>query len=282
VAVALAAVAKAEDKVLYQKQSPYTLVTVTENDSGLRTLSFDKNQVRQSVAKVGDPDHLELPYARVMPAALAFVERPRRVLIIGLGGASIPNFLHKHFPKTVIDTVDIDPDVVEVARKFFDFREDATMRAHVGDGRKFVESVRDPYDIIMLDAYGSDNIPYHLATREFLLAVRRALAPDGVVVGNVWDRYSNSLYDSMVKTYVAAFEVLYQFDVPDAGNRILVGLPRGRPLGRQEVRSRAAAIVQAHGFRFDLADLLWQGYHRADAESWAGRILVDADKPQGQ
>ena len=133
-------------KVLYEKTSPYNKIVVTEDDQGLRTLSFG-NGVRQSVVKPGDPDHLELRYAPAMLAALALVEEPRRVLIVGLGGGTIPGFLRKHYPRTAIDVVDIDPDVVAVAKRFFGFREDSLMRAHVMDGRKFIEECRNPYDV---------------------------------------------------------------------------------------------------------------------------------------
>ncbi|NQU19837.1 MAG: fused MFS/spermidine synthase, partial [Candidatus Nealsonbacteria bacterium] len=190
-----------EQKVLYEKESPYNNIVVTEDDDGLRTLWFELNGVRQSVVKPGDPDHIELPYAKAMTVGLAMVERPERILIIGLGGATIPRFLRKHYPNATIDVVDIDPDVVDVAKKYFGFREDATMRAHVADGRKFIEECKKPYDVIFLDAYGYDNIPYALATREFLQATRRATKPGGVVVGNVWSSRINTLHDSMVRTY---------------------------------------------------------------------------------
>ena len=85
--LALTAVAGAEEKVLLEKTSPYNTVIVTENEQGLRTLRFEQGGARQSVVKVGDPDHLELPYARVMPAGLAFVEKPRQVLSSGWAAA---------------------------------------------------------------------------------------------------------------------------------------------------------------------------------------------------
>jgi spermidine synthase len=86
VLTACAAVAAAP-KVLYEKASPYNRIVVTEDERGLRVLSFG-NGVRQSVVKLGDPDHLELRYSRAMPAAVALVEEPRRVLIVGLGGGT--------------------------------------------------------------------------------------------------------------------------------------------------------------------------------------------------
>src|SRR5205809_4321678 len=182
----------AAQTVIYEKASSYNTIIVTEDQRGMRTLLFERGGGRQSVVKPGDPDHVELPYARVALAGLALCEEPRRILVVGLGGATLPTFLRKHYPNAAIDVAEIDPDVVDVAKKFFGFREDERMRVHVGDGRRFIENIRQPrYDVIFLDAYGAHNVPEHLTTREFLQAVRRAVMPSGVVVGNVWRLSSN-------------------------------------------------------------------------------------------
>ena len=274
----LCAIAPAEQKVLYDKQSPYSNILVTEDEDGLRTLWFEKDGARQSVVKVGDPDHIALPYAQAMPVGLALVEEPKRVLIVGLGGGTIPSFLHKHYPKAAIDVVDIDPDVVEVAKKYFGFREDATMRAHVADGRRFIEQCRNRYDLIFLDAFSAESIPYHLATREFLQAVRRALTPDGVVLGNVWSRYSNPLYDSMVRTYQDVFDELYILDVRDVGNRIFIALPRKQQIARDDLARRASAVSKQRQFRFDLGELVKDGLRHPARDDSSGRVLTDKKK----
>jgi spermidine synthase len=281
-AAALASCVKvaADQKVLYEKQSPYSTIVVTEDDEGLRTLWFEKHGARQSVVKVGDPDHLELPYARTMPVGLAFVDNPERILIVGLGGGTIPGFLHKHYPRATIDVVDIDPDVVHVAKRFFGFREDATMHAHVADGRRFIEECRNPYDLIFLDAFGTENIPYHLATREFLQAVRRALRPKGVAVGNVWSRGSNPLYDSMVRTYQDVFDELYIFHVQGAGNKILIALPRRQRIEQDDLARRATTISHQRHFPYDLGDVVTYGYQRATEKDADTHVLVDKDKPE--
>ena len=59
--LALCLFARAEQRVLYETKSPYNTIVVTEDARGLRTLWFERYGVRQSVVKVGDPDHLELP-----------------------------------------------------------------------------------------------------------------------------------------------------------------------------------------------------------------------------
>jgi spermidine synthase len=275
---ALCVAVRADQKVLYEQKSPYNTIVVTEDDQGLRTLRFERDGVRQSVVKVGDPDHLELPYARAMPVGLALVHEPRRVLIVGLGGGTIPGFLHKHYPQMTIDVVDIDPGVVEVARKLFGFRDDATMRAHVGDGRRFIEECREPYDLIFLDAFGSENIPYHLATREFLQAVRRALTPRGVVVGNVWSRGSNPLYDRMVRTYQDVFDELYVVDVRGAGNKILIAMPRTERIDRDDLARRARQISTEKHFRFDMGEVVTYGFRTPGNDGSGVRVLTDEER----
>lgn len=275
----LAAWAAAEERLLYEKTSAYNTILVTENERGLRTLRFERGGARQSVVKLGDPDHLELPYARVLPVAFALVAEPQRVLVVGLGGGSVPNFLRRHFPDLEIDAVDIDPDVVDVAKRFFGFREDARMRAYVEDGRKFIAARPQQYDIIFLDAFGCDNIPRHLATREFLDQVRAALRPGGVAVGNIWSRYSNPLYDSMVRTYREVFPRLYIVDIESAGNRILLALPRPQDVRLEDLASRAHALSRQRHFPFDLGQLIAAGFRDPGDDGARGRVLSDRDPP---
>jgi len=278
--LAVCLVASNAETILYEGKSAYNNIVVTEDSSGLRTLLFEKDGARQSVVKPGDPDHIELPYARAAMTALALCEDPRRVLVVGLGGGTIPMFLRKHYPLAAIDVVDIDPEVVRVAEKFFGFREDSLMRAHTADGRRFIEQRRRPYDIIFLDAFGPDSIPRHLATLEFLRSVRRALTPRGLVAGNVWSSSTNRQYDDMVRTYQEAFSELYIIRVEGAGNRILLGLPRAGRVTRGDLSKRAAAISNQNGFRFDLGELVGAGFQAASKKDLQAHILTDPGKPK--
>jgi spermidine synthase len=275
---ALSVLACAAETVLYEKASPYNTIVVTEDSNGLRTLLFERRGTRQSVVKPGDPDHLELSYARVAMVGLALCEGPRRILVVGLGGGTLPTFLRRHYPNAAIDVAEIDPDVVDVAKKFFGFREDERMRAHVGDGRAFIENVLQPqYDIIFLDAFGAESVPAHLTTQEFLQAVRRALVPGGVVVGNIWRPSSNPLHDSMVRTYQEAFDELFILDVPGDVNNILLALPRKQRLSQSELALLARKISTAKRFRFDLGELVDYGFLHARVKNQDGRVLRDSD-----
>lgn len=271
----LAAAPPLEKGVLYKKDSPYSTVIVTEDDDGLRTLWFEEGGARQSVVKVGDPDHLELPYAQVMPVGLAVVDQPQRVLIVGLGGGTVPSFLHHHFPKTTIDVVDIDPDVVHVAKEYFGFKEDDTMHAFVDDGRRFIEKSRGRYDIIFLDAFSADSIPYSLSTREFLQATREALTPKGVVVANIWSRRTNKLHDDMLLTYLDVFDQLYMVEVRGAGNEILLAVPRKGTIERAILAKRASNISKQNDFRFDMGERVTYGFRPITNRGLQGMVLLD-------
>src|SRR5579883_3515550 len=141
-----------KEKTIFTKVTPFATIIVKEDKGGLRTLWFSGSKYPDSAVKMGDPDHIEYEYAQAITVALALADEPKRVLVVGLGGGTLPSFFRKHYPEMVIDAVDIDPDVVDVAKKFFEFREDAKMHAYVEDGRQFIEKCTAPYDIIFLDA----------------------------------------------------------------------------------------------------------------------------------
>ena len=279
---ALFAAASAAEKVLYEKPSQYTNIIVTEDDLGQRVLRFERGGARQTIAKPGDPTFLGFAYTKVAFAGLALSQEPRRIMIVGLGGGTMPMFLRHYYPAAAIDVVDIDPDVVHVAKEYFGFREDASLRAHVGDGRKFVESAREPYDVVFLDAFGTRNVPPHLTTVEFMRAVRRSVRPTGVVVGNIWGRPVNPLYDSMVRTYQEVFDELYILDVPGTTNKILLALPRRQSLDRVQLAELARKLGADKGFKFDVGDIAEDQFSNAGRKGKAGRVLRDTDSAKAR
>lgn len=265
-------------KVVCRRTSEFNEIFVIDEPGGLRELRFERYGARQSVIKLDDPDHLELGYLKAILTALVLVERPQRVLVVGLGGGTLPMYLHRHWPRCRIDCVEIDPEVVRVAKEFFGFKEDELLRAHVGDGRAFVEKVREPYDLIFLDAYGADSIPFHLATTEFLQAARKATTPDGLVVGNVWSRDSNRLYDRMVRTYQEVFPELYRVDVPAAGNRILLAPLVERKWNAVEVARQSALLTKRLKLRFSLPEIVLRNFVREGAIDPKLELLRDAEQ----
>lgn len=274
------ALAQGPEQVIHKAPSRFSdMVVVSEDANGLRSLRFEMFGARQSVVKPGDPEHLELAYARAMPAVLTWKPEPRRILVVGLGGGTLPMFLRRHLPQAEIDVAELDPAVVEVARSHFDFREDARMKVHVGDGRRWIEQARNRYDLMVLDAFGAHEVPYSLATREFVQAIHQALAADGVVVSNLWGRLANPLYDDMVATYLAVFPAVSVLDVPGSGNRLVLASRTTDVPAPAEAVERAQRLNVRLRLRHDLAEMVRLGLRQPDGLERAGRVLSDGARP---
>jgi spermidine synthase len=266
------------EKTIFTKVTPYATIVVKKGEGGLLTLWFGGNKYPDSAVKVGDPDYIEFEYTQAMTVALALAGEPKRVLVVGLGGGTLPSLFRKHYPGMVIDTVDIDPDVVDVAKKLFGFREDPAMRVYVEDGRQFIEKCKDPYDVIFLDAYGGEEVPYHMATKEFLQAVRRATAPNGVVASNILRAADNRLHDEMIRTYQEVFGSVYIVPAKYAPNEIVLAMPANTLLARASLAHRATQFSEDRKLRFDIGSYIRSGFREPSPKLRAARILLDKDK----
>ena len=161
---------------------------------------------------------------------------------MGLGGGSIPKFIHRCFPEINIDIVEIDPQVVEVSKKYFNFKESAKMKVHVDDGRLFIKRTSKLYDVIILDAYNNHSIPFHMTTQEFLREVKSKLKPNGVVASNIWSPSSNKFHNSEILTYQSVFPQLYLFRGLSSGNYIFVATQDTQVINKEDLISRAEKI----------------------------------------
>jgi spermidine synthase len=228
----------AAQQMIHSEKSLYREVLVYE-EGGERCMCFTRacRIGRQSCFLLNDPHRFALNYTRMMMAGTLFTgPAPQRVLIIGLGGGSIPMALREVLPQAQIDVVEIDPAVTRVARRFFGFQEDPKMKVFEVDGRVYVKrAIRSgtKYDVVMLDAFDHEYIPEHLLTREFLTEVKSLLAPQGVLVGNTFS--SSRLYDHESTTYAAVFGTFYNLK---SANRVIIARPAGLP-DMDSMRARA-------------------------------------------
>lgn len=237
-------------KILFEKDSFYHHIRV-EEDEDARYLYFDRTL--QSATNLDDPTTLRLLYSRY--ASLGFVFRPdaKKVLIIGLGGGSIPKKYNKEFPEMEIDVAEIDPEVIQVAKKYFFLKEGKNLRVHAQDGRLFLTRATQRYDLILLDAYYTDAIPFHLTTREFFRVAERKLDPNGIVVANVIGAVTGpggKITRSVVKTLREIFPQIYLFPTRgttgvslDTIQNVIIIASRGKQrLDIREIMKRAASL----------------------------------------
>jgi spermidine synthase len=246
-------------RTVFETRSEFGRVRVTERSDGLRSLITGDGRARQSAIYPGRPMHLELAYSRVGMAGLALVPPAARILFVGLGGGAMPMYTRQVMPDAHIDVVEIDPVIVEVAQRWFGFRPDAQMVVHTGDGRAFIENASPAtYDLIVLDAFSDDEVPYSLTTRKFLSAVHAALSPGGIVVSNLWT--AAPAYPAMLATYRAVFDEVHLLRVPRHAQRILVAGTGARPLDARTLADAAHAFTTRVETGFDLPRLVEEGY----------------------
>ena len=229
----------AAETTLHTERSLYRNITVYESNDE-RCMRFTRQiSARQSCISLKDPNFLVFDYIKMMLGALYLQPGPDRVLIIGLGGGTLPTALARILPKAKIDTVEIDPAVVRVAQKYFSFRTTPTVTVSEEDGRVFVKRALKKglkYDLIMLDAFDHEYIPEHLLTQEFLREVKQIMTPGGVLASNTWS--SSRLYDHESATYESVFGRFFNLR---HGNRIILIKNDGLP-ARSVITKNAEAL----------------------------------------
>lgn len=271
----------AEPEVIYTKRSLYQNITVT--DDGERICMQFANRARfysqQSCQYIDKPDELVFDYARLSFVGLLVNPQPQRVLVVGLGGGSLPRTFRELFPAAKIDSVEIDPAVVEVAERFFGFRESENVDVTVKDARVFVKQAGifgRKYDYVILDAFNGDYIPEHLMTKEWLQEVKAILADGGVVIANTFS--ISDLYHNESVTYEAAFGWIRNVKL-NSGNR-LIFTGDFEPISKQELIARARQIdnsmFEPYGFSLE-----WVAQNVHDKPDWDrdARVLTDQYAP---
>lgn len=226
-------------RLIHSERSQYRQVLVYQNPDML-CLCFTRMCAigRQSCLDRRAPDRLVFEYARMMLGALFLNPSPHDVLIIGLGGGTLPRTLEKLLPQAQIDVVEIDPAVLRVAQQYFAFQPNERVHVTVEDGRAYVRRMlrgSKRYQLIMLDAYERQYIPEHMLTREFLNEVRSLLVPNGVVAANTFS--SSRLYQNESVTYRAAFGPFYNLK---SNNRVI--LATNGPLPTMDEVSRNSRV----------------------------------------
>jgi spermidine synthase len=264
-------------KVLLEKESLYHYIRVVESD-GIRRLQFRRSgsEYDESSINIRHPLRFEMNYYPLMFAAFAHQPEPKRILFLGLGGGTLSMAMRYYYPKTTIDNIELDPDVLEIARKYFGFVEDDRMKVYVRDGRVQVRRLlRDQvkYDIIFADAFRGGYIPYHLTTKEFMEDLQALLTPDGIVVSNLQPGFESYHYHR--RTFNAVFR--NQCSYGSGGNVVVVVDAREKPLTPEDLLAAARRLQQEKRFTFDLPSVIEE--RNATDYVRAGPILTDDYAP---
>jgi spermidine synthase len=199
---------------------------------------------------------------------------PKSIAILGLaGGTAARQYTAAYGSGVQITGVEIDPDIVTVARRYFQLDE-PNVHPVVADARYWLDTQAAKYDVIVMDAYRQPYIPFHLTTREFFTEVRDHLNPGGVAVVNAGRTATDyRLVDALASTMAAVYPNVFLVDVPAFNNTLvygttvpttlrdveqnlgLVGEPYAQVVARDVINERRLRVSAYHGqvFTDDLA-----------------------------
>jgi spermidine synthase len=204
-------------ELVYSKNTLYHGLSVVDDEDS-RHLRFSSSF--QSGMYLDDPFRTRYRYTDYLQLPLAYGRGARKILFIGLGGGSAPKRMWRDFTELDLEVVELDPVVRDVAYRYFDLPRSPRLRVTVEDGRRFLEESAERWDAIVIDAYFSDSLPFHLTTVEFFELVRARLAPGGFVASNVIGAVSgdgSKLFRSMYKTFRTVFPTVAVHPVRELG-----------------------------------------------------------------
>jgi spermidine synthase len=212
--------------LVFEKETPYSHLDVVDSGihNNIRTLYL--NGLVHSKMYKDNPNELIATYTKYFPLGLIFKSDAKNVLFVGGGGFSGPKHFLNTYQNVSVDVVEIDPVVIDAAKKYFNVSgsnsndDNPRLRIYNEDARDFLSKSNQKYDIIILDAFSKDYVPFHLMTLEFFQILNDKLAkPNGVIVsnqiGSLGERGEDTsdLYRAVYKTMLEVFPSVYVFPI---------------------------------------------------------------------
>jgi spermidine synthase len=225
----------------------------------------------ESRINLAEADVIPARYLRLMTVALAYAPKVDSVLLMGLGGGVLTSYVGRFLPDARIDSVEIDPGVIDTAKTWFGITETERMRIVASDGRVFLNRNRNLYDVALIDAYIGGSVPFHLMTKEFYTLLKRRLAPGGAAVFNIHE--PNRLFAVSVRTLQTVFATV---DLYYSGFGEVAVVATDAPRAIEAAERHATELQKKYGFRYSLPELLAQ---RSEPDPGPGEVLTDDFAP---
>ncbi|MGE5526693.1 MAG: polyamine aminopropyltransferase [Rhodospirillaceae bacterium] len=216
---------------------------------GVRSLHIGSDTIQSSM-RLSRPYDLELAYTRSMMGFLLFLPEPRDVLMIGLGGGSVAKFMHRHMPEVRIHAVELNPEVVTIARHCFKVPDDERLQVTIGDGAEFIDTPGPRADVVMVDGYDGESQAEALSEKRFYRACHARLNHKGIMVVNLWSG-DRQFTDALARIREAFPRGTLCLPAEKPGNVIVFAF-RTAPgaVSWQELQARASVLTSRYALEF--------------------------------
>lgn len=266
----------AHRKIIHVEKSVYRDLYVTELD-GRRCIAFQVS-ILESCRYLDAPNRIYFEYIRLIVASLPWVVAPKNILLVGLGGGTIPMLLADLYPEAQIDVVELDSAMLKVAKTHFEFSTSDRLRVTISDGRVAVKRAQaqgKTYDLVILDAFDESYIPPHMLTKEFLSEIKNILTPKGVLLSHTFS--GSDLYDYESVTYKHVFGEFWRLAPQGSGNRIIIA---GQNISASEVARWQRVEAFSNRVKKYNVDVIGYQSMFEQEEDWEDvRVLEDGFSP---
>jgi spermidine synthase len=213
-------------------ESDYHCATVSSDPARENGRVLTLDDLRHSYVDLQDPRHLEFEYVRWLADSIDGLRPgPLDVVFAGGGGFTLPRWLLAERPGSRARVLEVDPDVIALARRRLGLRTSRALRVTTGDARVTLRRVpTSSADVVVGDAFGTAAVPWHLATSEWMRDVKRVLRPGGLYALNVIDRGELRLFRAEAATLLREFRDVRAVALPGPAEGNLVLLASDQPL----------------------------------------------------
>lgn len=238
-------------------------------DDGKQRFLYFNTRLMQSAMRKVEPNALELRYTQKMMAFLLFQPRPKRLLLIGLGGGSLVKFCHQHLTGAHLTAVEINPHVIALREAFAVPPDDARLHIVQADGADHLRGMAKGLDVILLDAFDHIGFATGFADRDFFQSVFAQLSEQGILVVNLAGEQHE--YATVIAAIAEVFDSrTLLISVTDDGNHVLFAFkdayfdPRWRWVHSQAKELRARTGLDFPAFAHKLENAARRGW------GWSG------------
>ena len=246
--------AMSKQVLIAKRESVYNNIYVFK-EGPIITLTFGHNRALYTETVYDTRDEFALPsrYTRYMTAVLAYAGEVDRVLEIGFGGGRTAWYLHRTMPELDVTSVELDPEVFKLAKRYFGVRLERNFNVSIEDGRRYIMRRKTKWPVILIDAYRSAFVPFHLLTTEFYKLVKTRVRPGGAVAQNV--EPNTMMFDAALVTIGKVFD---HVDLYDAGGNVVMIAYDGSRREQARLASTAVKLDAAFGFKYPLSEMVSQ------------------------